>query len=86
MSCSPRLQSVKKASIPETGVTESERPVLEWRDLQVMDLLAIVCELSICLPWLAGSWVCAANVGLLPALCCSFMFFLTGLRQVHNAC
>jgi fatty acid desaturase len=42
-------------------------------------------ELTLSLPWLAGSlWL--AHLGwYVPALLVSYVFFLTGLRQVHNA-
>jgi len=56
-----------------------------WEDLARLDRVEIVHELLISAPWLAGSLL-FAHAGLwLPALGCSFMFFLTGLRQVHNA-
>jgi len=41
--------------------------------------------LLLCLPWLAGSLASSAHNMYLPALIFSFLFFLTGLRQVHNA-
>lgn len=58
---------------------------VEWKDLLHLDRLEILHELSISLPWLAGSWIAASHGQYLIALSCSFMFFLTGLRQVHNA-
>lgn len=58
---------------------------VEWRDLLRLDRIEILHELSISLPWLAGSWIAASHDRHLIALGCSFMFFLTGLRQVHNA-
>ena len=58
---------------------------VQWRDLVPMRRREIAGELAISLPWLAAS-LAAAHHALYPvALGCSFMFFLTGLRQVHNA-
>jgi fatty acid desaturase len=63
---------------------ESLRSV-EWRDLLRMNRIEILHELTISLPWLAGSLIAASHQWHVVALSCSFMFFLTGLRQVHNA-
>jgi fatty acid desaturase len=58
---------------------------VEWRDLTRLSTAEIVMELCLSIPWLAASlWL--ANAGLFAlALPASFMFFLVGLRQVHNA-
>jgi fatty acid desaturase len=56
-----------------------------WRDLTLLSRGEIAWELSISLPWLGASLVLGGEGLLLPALLCSFMFFLTGLRQSHNA-
>ncbi|HEX2829475.1 MAG TPA: fatty acid desaturase [Burkholderiales bacterium] len=64
------------------------RPGLEsvrWRDLLRLSRGEVSRELALPLPWLAASWVAAAHELYAFALCASFMFFLTGLRQVHNA-
>ena len=58
---------------------------VEWRDLVGLTRLEVLRELTLSLPWLALSLVLAANALYLPALAASFMLFLTGLRQVHNA-
>jgi fatty acid desaturase len=56
-----------------------------WRDLVPLSRFEIARELAISLPWLVLSLV-AAQWRIYPlALAASFMFFLTGLRQVHNA-
>ena len=58
---------------------------VEWEDLIHLRRGEVARELTLSLPWLAGSWIAAAH-GYYPlALAASFMFFLTGLRQVHNA-
>lgn len=58
---------------------------IEWKDLRHLNRFEIVRELLISIPWLAGSWFLAASGTYAVALACSFMFFLTGLRQTHNA-
>jgi len=56
-----------------------------WTDLLSMRRHEIAHELTLSLPWLLAS-LAAAQWRLYPlALLASFMFFLTGLRQVHNA-
>ena len=58
---------------------------VEWRDLVALTPLQILTELLLPLPWLAGSLL-LAHFGLwYLALPLSFVYFLTGLRQVHNA-
>jgi fatty acid desaturase len=61
------------------------RPIVEWRDLLHLSGLEVAHELGLSLPWLLVSWVAAAHDEYLLASGASFMFFLTGLRQVHNA-
>lgn len=56
-----------------------------WKDLLHQTRLEALHELSISIPWLVGSWIAAGRGWYTVALACSFMFFLTGLRQVHNA-
>jgi fatty acid desaturase len=64
---------------------------VEWRDLCSLSTREVVREVGIYLPWLVLSCVFAHLgatlhwVWFLPALGSSFMFFLCGLRQVHNA-
>lgn len=61
------------------------RHSIEWKDLRSLSRRQVVQELLLPVPWLAGSLVAAAHQWHLLALPCSFMFFLTGLRQVHGA-
>lgn len=56
-----------------------------WRDLVPLSRWQVVRELALPLPWLAGSLALAGHGLWSLALPLSFMFFLTGLRQVHNA-
>jgi fatty acid desaturase len=64
---------------------------VEWHDLCDLGPLEVVYEVAIYLPWLGASWL-FAHWGstwhwafFIPALASSFIFFLCGLRQVHNA-
>jgi fatty acid desaturase len=58
---------------------------VEWRDLVAVRLLEIVKELLLPAVWLAASLLLAWRGRYGIALGCSFFFFLTGLRLVHNA-
>jgi len=58
---------------------------VEWRDLVVLSRKDVFHELTLSLPWLAISLMLASFEWYVPALFASFLFFLTGLRQVHNA-
>lgn len=56
-----------------------------WRDLLPLSRADVADELLLSLPWLLASLL-FAQARLYPlALAASFLFFLTGLRQVHNA-
>ena len=56
-----------------------------WIDLTQLRRCEVLHEILLSAPWLALSLVSAANHWYALALPASFMFFLTGLRQVHNA-
>jgi len=58
---------------------------VEWKDLATLTRRESVRELSLFVPWVAGSLVFAQAGWWIPALACSFIFFLTGLRIVHDA-
>ena len=64
---------------------------VEWRDLLPLTRAEIAYETLITTPWLAGSltaWHLAHSghpTFVAVALMSAFLFFLTGLRQVHNA-
>jgi fatty acid desaturase len=60
---------------------------VQWRDLVPLGRWEKVWELSLSVPWLIASLACYARGGywLPPAMICTFFFFLTGLRQSHNA-
>ena len=64
---------------------DSSLHAVEWKDLLQLDRIEIIHELTLSLPWLAASLIAAAHGCYVLALGTSFMFFLTGLRQVHNA-
>ncbi|MCU7935373.1 MAG: fatty acid desaturase [Candidatus Thiodiazotropha sp. (ex Dulcina madagascariensis)] len=56
-----------------------------WKDLLVLTKFEVFYELVISLPWLILSFLAVMEDIYILALAFSFMFFLTGLRQVHNA-
>ena len=58
---------------------------VKWLDLVRVTPLQVVFELLLPAIWLAASLVAAAYGQVLLALGLSFMFFLTGLRLIHNA-
>jgi fatty acid desaturase len=72
-------------------VLDGRLRAVEWRDLLPLTRREVVCETLIAAPWLAGSlvgWHLAetSHPGFAAAaLLSAFFFFLTGLRQVHNA-
>jgi fatty acid desaturase len=57
---------------------------IKWKDLTRLNHRQIFIENNITLPWLFTSWLLAYFHFYLFAIPCSFMFFLTALRQVHN--
>ncbi|HZF06337.1 MAG TPA: hypothetical protein VE932_18525 [Patescibacteria group bacterium] len=63
---------------------DARRREVEWRDLRALSRPEVVHELLISAPWLAGSLAAATREQYAPALACSFMFFLTGLRQARR--
>ena len=63
----------------------SELKKVVWHDLVSVSKKEIFSELLLSLPWLIASWLTFHHNFVFIALFCSFMFFLTGLRQVHNA-
>ena len=58
---------------------------VRWLDLVRVTPLQVLFELSLPALWLAASLIAAANGLIIVALALSFMFFLTGLRLIHNA-
>jgi fatty acid desaturase len=58
---------------------------VEWRDLVALTPVEKAWELTLSLPWLMVSFYCYGHDWWLAGLACSFYFFLTGLRQSHNA-
>jgi fatty acid desaturase len=58
---------------------------VQWKDLLQLRRREVVAELLLSAPWLVLSLAAAAAHLWLLALPASFLFFLTGLRQVHNA-
>lgn len=58
---------------------------IEWRDLVPLTPLEKAWELALSVPWLLLSLWCYGQNLWWAGLACSFYFFLTGLRQSHNA-
>ena len=58
---------------------------IPWRDLVAVSGRETVTELLLPIWWLASSLFAASLGWYIPALALSFMFFLAGLRVVHNA-
>lgn len=58
---------------------------VEWKDLLELSPWEVVKEILLSLPWLGASIALAQFGYWYLALPFSFMFFLCGLRQVHNA-
>ena len=58
---------------------------VKWADLTRLSRTEIALELALSLPWLALSWYLAGRGLYFLALAASFFFFLTGLRQAHDA-
>lgn len=58
---------------------------VEWKDLLVLSRWEVVKELLLVFPWLITSLVLAQFGWYFLALPFSFIFFLCGLRVVHNA-
>ncbi len=56
-----------------------------WRDLEGLTKTQRARELALGLPWLLGMWLCASQGWWLGALAMSFVWFLVGLRLVHDA-
>lgn len=64
---------------------ERPLPAVAWRDLVALSPAERAWELTLSVPWLLGA-LAGWRYGAWPlALACSFFFFLTGLRQSHNA-
>jgi len=58
---------------------------MRWHDLVSVTPLQVLAEPLLPAAWLAASLLAAANGRYVIALGLSFMFFLTGLRLIHNA-
>ena len=58
---------------------------VQWLDLVSVKPLQVAFELALPALWLVASLIAAAEGLVVVALGLSFMFFLTGLRLIHNA-
>jgi fatty acid desaturase len=75
----------RRASKVPALLRDSRLRQVHWRDLIALSPLETLLELAHPLPWLAASLALVALGWWPAALPCSFMFFLTGLRQIHDA-
>lgn len=66
-------------------MTDPRVRAVEWRDLASLSRAQTARELILFVPWVASSWLLAAQGWWIAALGCSFVFFLVGLRIVHDA-
>lgn len=66
-------------------MTDPRIRAIEWRDLRHLSHRQTAWELSLFVPWIVGSLLFAARGWWIAALGCSFVFFLVGLRIVHDA-
>jgi len=66
-------------------LTDGRLRAVQWKDLTRLSPTEMIIENSITIPWLSISCILAACHYYIPALPFSFFFFLTGLRQSHNA-
>ncbi len=66
-------------------IAASRLRMVAWRDLMALSRVETVKELALPLPWLSLSLYLAWHKYWVPALAVSFLFFLAGLRQVHDA-
>jgi fatty acid desaturase len=65
-------------------VINTKLRTIRWKDLTTLNRWEIFVENSVSLPWITLSLVFAWYELYFLALPCSFMFFLTALRLVHN--
>ena len=61
------------------------RQCVEWRDLVRLQSWEKAYELALSAPWLGASLFFYQRHWIVPGAIASFFFFLTGLRQSHNA-
>jgi fatty acid desaturase len=64
--------------------TKTRLARVAWKDLLALSRSEVVLELLITVPWLSASLLLAWSQLYAPAMFCSFVFFLCGLRQCHN--
>ena len=95
---SGKMKATKREKIGHTDVTHGENSTMAaslvkdprirsvaWKDLLYMTPWERVRELMIGLPWFAGELFLSGAQIYGAALPCSFMVFLAGIRQSHNA-
>jgi fatty acid desaturase len=71
--------------LPPDIFHDSRLQTVGWRDLVGVTRIEILIELLLPAAWLAVSLLTAGHGNYVIALALSFVFFLTGLRLIHNA-
>ena len=66
-------------------LTDTRVRSVQWRDFSKLSPRQTLRELTLFVPWLLSSWFFAQRGWWIVALACSFVFFLVGLRIVHDA-
>jgi fatty acid desaturase len=84
-----RFDFARSTMTRQPAHSESLRTI-QWRDLVPLTRWESAWELSLSVPWLFASLACYSRaersvLWLFPGAACTFFFFLTGLRQSHNA-
>lgn len=79
------LPAPRYAAPRELRLRSGRLAEVHWRDLTTLSRYEVLREITLSWPWFALSLFLASEQLWLPALAASFMMFLTGLRQVHNA-
>lgn len=85
ISATTRISRVKSYCVARVHAADERFKAVSWRDLIVLTRAEVMVELSLSLPWLSLSLVFAYLHWYPVALAASFIFFLAGLRQTHNA-
>jgi len=81
----PRPADLRSANQRPATFSDPRLRAVEWLDLVSVRRIEILTELANPAMWLASSLLLAGFGHYVFALGCSFFFFLTGLRLVHNA-
>ncbi len=80
-----KLNTKSHNTLPQVNLdTQTNIKNIPWRDLRHLSSTERLLDLTLWVPWFTVSLILAAWGWHLPALAASFVFFLTGLRLVHD--